>query len=137
MSICNKIKKSIINNPKISIDDFKNHFLKNNYDENMFKDDGSFNPKYNSKKKTGIIAQIFEDHWDYVPDDIKQNILHLKPNADKEINKIINCYNKNLGCSVYYCEHCDNYSYVSHTCKSRFCTSCGYKYKLSRVESIV
>ena len=137
MSICNKIKKSIINNPKISIDDFKNHFLKNNYDENMFKDDGSFNPKYNSKKKTGIIAQIFEDHWDYVADDIKQNILHLKPNADKEINKIINCYNKNLGCSVYYCEHCDNYSYVSHTCKSRFCTSCGYKYKLSRVESIV
>ena len=29
----------------------------------MFNSDGSINPKYNSNKKTGIIAQIFEDHW--------------------------------------------------------------------------
>ena len=137
MSICSKIKKNIIEKPLLFIDDFKNSFLKNNYDENMFNNDGSLNPKYNSKKKTGIIAQIFEDHWDNIPLESKQNILNIKPNADKEINKIIACHNKNLGCSVYFCEKCEEYTFIGHTCKSRFCTSCGYKYKLSRVENIV
>ena len=28
-------------------------------------------------------------------------------------------------------------SFVGHTCKSRFCSSCGYKYKNPRVESIM
>lgn len=63
--------------------------------------------------------------------------MNVKPNADKEINKIIACHNKNLGCSVYFCEECKEYTFIGHTCKSRFCTSCGYKYKLSRVENIV
>ena len=30
----------------------------------MFKEDGSINLDYNSYKKTGTIATIFEDHWD-------------------------------------------------------------------------
>ena len=137
MSICNKISKNIIANPVLSLDEFKNSFLSNNYDENMFNDDGSLNPNYNSKKKTGIIAQIFNDHWNNLPSNIKHNILNIKPNADKEINKIIDCYNKNLGCSVYFCNDCNQFTFVGHTCKSRFCTSCGYKYKLSRVENIL
>lgn len=94
MSICSKIKNNIIEKPSLSIDNFKNMFLKNNYDENMFKSDGSFNANYKSKKKTGIIAQVFEDHWNYISLESKQNILNVKPNADKEINKIIACHNK-------------------------------------------
>lgn len=137
MSICSKIKNNIIEKPIVSINDFKNSFLKNNYDENMFNNDGSLNANFNSKKKTGIIAQVFEDYWDNVSLESKQNILNIKPNADKEINKIIACHNKNLGCSVYFCDECEEYVFIGHTCKSRFCTSCGYKYKLSRVESIM
>jgi len=30
----------------------------------MFKSDGSLNQKYNSFKKTGTIAKIFEEHWE-------------------------------------------------------------------------
>ena len=56
MSICSKIKNNIIEKPIVSINDFKNSFLKNNYDENMFNNDGSLNANFNSKKKTGIIA---------------------------------------------------------------------------------
>ena len=130
-------KNCVIDKPKISLEDFKNSFLKNNYNENMFKDDGSFNPKYNSKKKTVVIAQILEDYWDKISEQSKHNILIARPNADKEVKKIIDCYNKNLGCSVYYCEDCDEFTYVGHTCKSRFCTSCGYKYKLYRTENII
>ena len=126
-----------IEKPVLDWEEFKISFLKNNYNENMFREDGSFNPKFNSNKKTGIIAQIFEDHWDKIPEQSKHNILISRPNADKEVKKIIDCYNKNLGCSVYYCEDCDEFTYVGHTCKSRFCTSCGYKYKLCRTENII
>lgn len=31
---------------------FKDEYCKNNYNENMFREDGSLNPKYNSSKKT-------------------------------------------------------------------------------------
>ena len=131
--MCNKI----INNLELDINEFKEFYLKNNYNENMFKSDGSINPEYNSKKNTGLIAKIFEDHWDNIPADIKDSILKYKPNADKEIKKIINCYNKNLGCNVYHCPDCNECCFIGHTCKSRFCSSCGYKYKLERVENIL
>lgn len=130
-------KKKIINNLELSIDEFKKFYLNNSYDENMFKNDGSINPNYNSNKKTGLIAQIFEDHWFNLSNDIKNSILKYKPNADKEIQKIIDCHNKNLGCTVLECPDCGDISFLGHTCKSRFCSSCGYKYKLERVENIM
>lgn len=81
----------------------------------MFNKDGSINTSYNSKN----------------------SILKYKSNAEKEINKIIDCHNKNLGCYVYRCPDCNDISFIGHTCKSRFCSSCGYKYKLERVENIL
>ena len=121
----------------VGINEFKDYYLNNNYNDNMFKLDGSLNPNYNSSKKTGTIAQIFEEHWNNIPFDVKQEILKYRPNADKEIQKIIDCYNKNLGCSVYECPNCHDFVFIGHTCKSRLCSSCGYKYKLLRVENII
>lgn len=46
MKMCNKI----INNLELDINEFKEFYLNNNYNENMFKSDGSINPEYNSKK---------------------------------------------------------------------------------------
>lgn len=129
--------KKTINNLELNVNEFKEFYLKNSYDENMFKKDGSINPEYNSKKKTGVIAQIFEDHWFNLNSHTKQSILKYKPNAEKEINKIINCHNKNLGCNVYQCPDCHEVCFIGHTCKSRFCSSCGYKYKLDRVDNIL
>lgn len=126
-----------IDNLVLSVNEFKEYYLKNNYDENMFKDDGSINPNYNSKKHTGIIAKIFEDHWNNIPSNIKKSIYKYKPNADKEIKKIIDCYNKNLGCNVYQCPDCDDVCFIGHTCKSRLCSSCGYKYKIERTNNIL
>ena len=126
-------KNCVIDKPKISLEDFKNSFLKNNYNENMFKDDGSFNPKYNSKKKTVVIAQILEDYWDKISEQSKHNILIARPNADKEVKKIIDCYNKNLGCSVYYCEDCDEFTYVGHTCKIVLLVVTNIKYTVQKI----
>ena len=78
-------------NQKVSLNFFKENILPNIYDENIFNSDGSVNPNYNSFKKTGIIAQIFEDHWNYVYFNNKNIIDLYRPNANKEINKIIDC----------------------------------------------
>ena len=121
----------------IAINDFKKHYLNNNYNENMFNEDGSLNPNYNSFKRTGLIAKILEDWWDIVYKIHKIGIDTNRPNAPKEIQKIIDCHNKNLGCSVYQCPECNDFIFVGHTCKSRMCSSCGYKYKNERVENIL
>lgn len=123
--------------PILSIEQFKDYFLNHQYDENMFTSNGHINPNYNSSKKTGIIAKIFEDNWDAFYRANKQLVDTYRPNAPTEIKKLIDCHNKNLGCSVYQCPECGDFIFVGNTCKSRSCTSCGYKYKLERVESIL
>lgn len=106
------------------------------YNENMFKSDGSLNKNYNSFKKTGTIAEILEDHWKKTYQDNKKIIDFYRPNADKEIQKVIDCHNKDLGCTAYECPECHEIVFIGNTCKSRFCSSCGYKYKMERVEKI-
>ena len=121
----------------VTLDFFKNYCLSNTYDENMFKSNGSINPKYNSYKRTGLIAQIFEDHWESVYSKHSDVIDKYKPNATKEIKKIIDCKNKDLGYNIYTCPECHDVVFIGNTCKSRMCSSCGYKYKNERVENIL
>ena len=121
----------------INENDFLDFYNSRTYNANCFNDDGSLNKNYNSFKSTGIIAQIFDDHWDSTYLANKNLIDMYRPNADKEVHKIIDCYNKNLGCSLYECPNCHDIVFIGHTCKSRFCSSCGYKYKSQRVESVL
>lgn len=118
-------------------DEFVSYFLSHNYDESMFNKDGNLNIHHNSFKKTGLIAQILEDHWDDFYNSHREAINLKRPNAPREVKKVIDCYNKNLGCSTYICPKCQDCIFVGHTCKSRFCSSCGYKYKMERVENIL
>lgn len=124
-------------NRKLSEVEFINYLLSKEYNENMFNEDGSLNKQYNSFKKTGIIASIFEEHWNEVYNSNKDLIDKYRPNANKEVNKIIDCYNKDLGFNVYECPNCHDVIFIGNTCKSRMCSSCGYKYKLERVENIM
>ena len=117
--------------------EFLEFYNNRSYNANCFNLDGSLNKNYNSFKKTGLIATIFEDHWDSFLISHREIVEVYRPNADIEIHKIIDCYNKNLGCSVYECPNCHDIIFVGHTCKSRLCSSCGYKYKNERVESIL
>ena len=103
----------------------------------MFNSDGSLNPKYNSFKKTGTIAQIFDDHWHSVYFKHKDIIDLYRPNANYEINKVIDCYNNDLGFSIYECPEWNDLVFIGNTCKSRLCSSCGYKYKMERVENVL
>ena len=121
----------------VPLEIFRNYYLTHNYNKNMFNSDGSINTNYNSYKKTGVIAQIFEDHWDCFYNDNKIMVDTYRPNASKEVQKIIDCHNKDLGCTAYECPNCHDVIFVGNTCKSRLCTSCGYKYKNERVENIL
>lgn len=116
---------------------FKQNILPNTYDENMFNPDGSINKNYNSFKKTGLIAQILDDHWNDFYAKNQEIVDQYRNNAPEEIDKIIKCANKQLGCSIYTCPNCHDAVFVGHTCKSRLCSSCGYKYKNERVENIL
>ena len=133
----NNIKVHQIDKMYITEEQFIKYIIDHNYNDNMFDCDGKLNPNYNSFKKTGTIANILEDHWDEYYILNKDKIEKYRSNANNEISKVIDCHNKNLGCSVYECPNCHDFIFVGHTCKSRFCSSCGYKYKLKRVDNIL
>lgn len=126
-----------VNHICVTLNQFKDYYLEHNYNENIFNSDCSLNASYNSNKKTGIIARVMEEHWDNYYNLNKDKVDKYRPNANKEILKIIDCYNKNLGCSVHESPNCHDYVFIGHTCKSRICSSCGYKYKSERVENIL
>lgn len=121
----------------INENEFINFYNQRSYSASCFNEDGTLNKNYNSSKVTGVLARIFEDHWESTYSQNKELIDNFRPNAPLEVQKIIDCYNKDLGCSLYECPSCHDIVFISHTCKSRFCSSCGYKYKNQRVESIL
>lgn len=112
----------------------KNHI----FDDSKFDNDGfiiSENTK--SFKSTGIIASIFQDHWDSYYYKYKNSIDSLRPNANKEVHKIIDCANHNLGFTVYSCPHCDEIIFSHHTCKGKLCSSCGIKSQKIKTQNVL
>ena len=98
-----------MNKTIVFLDTFKDCFLPNNYNENRFNEDGSINNKYNSFKKTSIISQIFEDHWDSVYaeknkfDNLKDAIEYITRycgRAPISENRIINYDGNNVTFSI-------------------------------------
>jgi len=86
-----------------------------------------------NRKVIFTIKQIFIDHW--------QSFLDAHPNITirdvvfSSVEKLITCKTLAAGFSVYICE-CMTKLFVCHTCKSRFCSSCGNKYNEARSISI-
>ncbi len=76
------------------------------------------------------IKDIFDIFW--------ESFLLANPNLNirdvvyEEVYKIIRCKTVHLGYTMFECSHCDNFIIVPHTCKSRFCSSCGNKYNMDR-----
>lgn len=50
----------------VPLEEFINNYLSKSFNENMFLPNSKINPKYNTFKKTEIIAKIFEEHWNDV-----------------------------------------------------------------------
>lgn len=112
----------------------KDHIL----DENKFDSDGFIIMENNyNYKSTGIISKIFEDNWDIYYQQYKTVINNKRSNACKEVKKIMDCSNHNLGASVYICPNDDEVFFCHHTCKSKLCSSCGIKSQKIKTENIL
>ena len=112
----------------------KNHIL----DDSKFDDDGYIitENSYNYKS-TGVIAKVFEDHWNDYYTKYKSTLDILRPNALKEVHKVIDCANHNLASSVYVCPKCEEVIFSHHTCKGKLCSSCGIKSQKIKTEHIL
>lgn len=96
---------------------------------NITKQSNNINtPKYH-------IKDILSDHFDkYL--EVMNNVCVIPDYVIKNVNKTIICKTKELGCDFYCCPECGNTYLNFHTCKSRFCASCGVKYAKDRVIEI-
>ncbi len=69
------------------------------------------------------IKQIFQENWD---DFYKENKKHIRPVVVENVKKVMSCGDKDIiGHNTYVCPECREKVFVAHSCKSRFCNSCG------------
>jgi hypothetical protein len=70
------------------------------------------------------LKQILEDHWDVF---VKEHGTSLRPAILENIRKVRECRDPNkMGYHLYRCPNgCGDECIVPHSCKSRFCSSCG------------
>jgi hypothetical protein len=82
------------------------------------------NFKSNSKYTT---KQILKDNWEWFYNKHRNNpTTGIRDVVVKNVEKVMACGDKDkLGYSLYVCSCCGGKKYVAHTCKSRFCNSCG------------
>jgi len=102
---------------------------------NVFKSEKELYDYY-PKKIYWSLKNIFKDYWDEFLLFAKNNNLKIRDVVHRDVKRMINCQSISLGFSVYKCPTCNNEKIVPHTCKSRFCNSCGIKYAKQRATSI-
>ena len=88
----------------------------------------------NNRAVRFYIKDIFKEHWDDYK--IKFSNRNRRPIIDKVIDKFLLCKSFQLGYSLYECPICHIEKVVPHSCKTRFCSSCGNKYNDDRANSI-
>lgn len=88
------------------------------------------------KKNYFQLKDIFSYYWDDFLEFSHSKNLIIRPVVIRDVNRMIKCKSPSLGFSLYKCPNCGNEKIVPHTCKSRFCNSCGIKYAKQRALSI-
>jgi hypothetical protein len=90
--------------------------------------------KTDKTKSKYTIKQIFDDHWQLFL--LAYPHLTIRQAVRKNVDKILKCQTPALGFTIFFCEKCAAVKKVFHTCKSRFCNSCGIKYAKERTAAI-
>jgi len=75
------------------------------------------------------IKEILQTYWSDFYDKFKDN---LRPSIIKNIEALISCKDLSRGYFFYECPNCINYHLTGFSCNSRFCSSCGQKYREQR-----
>lgn len=90
----------------------------------------------NPKKDSFSIRDIFIKHWSSFCEYANDNNLVIRDIVYYEVAKMMKCRTPALGFSLFECPNCGNTHIQFHSCKSKFCTSCGNKYSKERVINI-
>lgn len=72
-----------------------------------------------------LLKQIFADHYDTFAQLHPKQI--TRAGISINIKKMLKCGTEDMGFHLYQCLNCQSEKVVAHTCKSRFCSSCGVK----------
>ena len=67
------------------------------------------------------LKRIFLDHWPQ----FDRKHPGIRPAIRKNVTKMLKCGTEEMGFHHYQCLSCGAERKVPHTCKSRFCPSCG------------
>lgn len=90
------------------------------------------NDFYKTRSKTKFhIKDVLNNYWEDFVDTLSN--LNIRDVVFQEVDKVRKCRTIALGYTQFDCPHCDNFVIVPHTCKSRFCSSCGSLYTKKRV----
>ena len=68
------------------------------------------------------IAAILAVHW---VEFLAQYKRWIRPVVFENVRKILACRTPVLGCHIYQCKGCGHIELIPHSCKSRFCPTCG------------
>ena len=84
------------------------------------------------ENNTISIKEIFIDNWDDYKIICNHQNIFLRSSITTEVEKMIDCKNLKKGYLFFECPNCDNFHIQGLSCHSRFCPSCGKKYRDAR-----
>lgn len=87
---------------------------------------------YIARKEQGDVSikDIFSVFWPEFKEKNKHRL--TRPGLIESIETMISCHNYDNGYLYYECPNCDQFYIIGFSCHSRFCSSCGQKYKNQR-----
>ena len=68
------------------------------------------------------IAAILAAHWIQF---VAQYKRWIRPVVFENVRKVLACRTPVFGCHIYQCKDCGHIKLIPHSCKSRFCPTCG------------
>lgn len=83
-----------------------------------------------------IIQNMFINHFQDLLNDAEIVKKPLRPCVISNVERMIKCRTHEAGFSLFECPHCHEFKIVPHSCKSKFCNSCGVKYAAQRADFI-
>lgn len=79
----------------------------------------------NLTKRTKKLQRFIKSHW---PAFLARHFCRIPDYVVKVMDKVLACRTEALGVHVYKCPNCGFTRLLKHSCKSRFCSSCGTAY---------